>query len=97
MKAIAEDFKDQLAGEPDKIINVGLVKDMLKTEDYKCTTTRRKTAKSYKIYFHITRTNPNISGYSSPWWQDSIILIKTLFPDAHLTSGSIDGWTIAEY
>jgi len=97
MKPTAEDFKDKLAGLPDKVIYVSLIKDMLKAKGYSCKISRRQTAAGRKIYFIIAPFPDYEDEYVSPWWLTSVNIIRTLFPESHLTSGNSDGWTIAEF
>ena len=98
MKHTAEDFKDMLAGGIDKVEAVELLKSILLENGHHCKITRRKTATGRKIYFHINRINPDPDvSYVGSWWFASENIIQIYFPGAHLISGNINGWVIAEY
>lgn len=100
MKHIAEDFKDILAGKLNKVEAIELLENILEKNGHHCKITRRKIATGHKIYFHINRIDVNFDStyddYDS-WWHASENIIQIYFPKAHLISGGIDGWVIAEY
>lgn len=97
MKHIAEDFKDILAGKPDKVMAANLLKTILQENGHHCKIIRRKTAAGRKIYFHINRTSSCSDEHIDRWWRTSENIIQIFFSEAHLISGNINGWIIAEY
>lgn len=99
MKHTAEDFKDILAGKPNKFAYINFLKLIFKEQGYHYKIRRRKLASGQKFYFYISIIDFDIDLDDSDdsWWYHSINLIRAFFPKARLTSGSISGWTIAEY
>lgn len=96
MKPTAEDFKDKLAGEPDKHIACGVIRYDIEERGLSLKIHRRKLAKGRKIYFIIGYENPDYEQVELHR-KATEILIRNFFPDANLTSGGPTGWTIAEF
>ena len=98
MKFTAEDFKDRLAGDMDKVAAVEAIKEKLAEENYSCKISRRQTATGRKIYFKIAPLfEADSEEYATPWWAMSELTIQEYFPNCRLISGSNSSWTIAEY